>query len=374
MTASTLQQGPVGTRRTAGVAGVATVLLIAAGLLWWAKWAPYSAKVSGLTSSHHWAGHSTLAAAGIKAGSAPSWNSAWSFTVDYGQSVWKALLAAMLIAAALQSLIPRGWLVAMMTRRRPVTSAATGGLMSMPSMMCTCCTAPVAVSLRRCGAPTSAVLAYWMGNPLLNPAVLVFLALVAPWQWVATRAVIGALLVVFGSAFIARFARRRSLEADAVPARTALPTNDSKPINDSKPDDEFALGQAPLRFAKALSRLVLVLIPEYFIVVLLIGAFGGWLFPMSTGSANQSLAIAASLILGTLLVIPTAGEIPLAQGLSAAGFGIGVIGALLVTLPAVSLPSLVMVGRALTWRVTVAAAVGVAVAGAVAAVLLSAIS
>lgn len=368
MTASTLQRGPVGTRRAVGAAGVAVVLTLAAGLLWWAKWAPYSAKVGGLTSSHHWAGHSTLAASGIRPGSAPSWDSAWSFTVDYGQAVWKALLAGLLIAAALQSLVPRDWLMRIVSRRRAVSSAASGGLMSLPSMMCTCCTAPVAVSLRRCGAPTSAVLAYWMGNPLLNPAVLVFLALVAPWQWVATRAVIGVLLVVFGSAFIARFARRRPLEVDSRRATTPLAADISKP------DDEFSLGRAPWRFAKALGRLALFLVPEYFVVVLLIGAFGGWLFPMSSGSGNQTLAIAASLILGTLLVIPTAGEIPLAQGLSAAGFGLGVIGALLITLPAVSLPSLVMVGRALTWRVTLAAAAGVAVAGAAAALLLTAIS
>jgi uncharacterized membrane protein YraQ (UPF0718 family) len=347
--------------------GVVAALLLGAGLLWWAKWAPYSAKLGGLTSSHHWPGQSTLGAAGIKAGTAPSFDAAWSFTVAYGLSVWKALLAALLIAAALQSLVPRGLLVRVLSRRRPVTSAATGGLASMPSMMCTCCTAPVAVSLRRCGAPTSAVLAYWMGNPLLNPAVLAFLALVAPWQWVATRAVVGTLLVVFGSTVIARFSRRTTepgIDARDVSAQTGQPI----------PDDDFSLRRAPLDFGKALARLALFLVPEYFVVVLLIGAFGGWLFPISNGSANHSLVLAASLILGTLLVIPTAGEIPLAQGLSAAGFSLGVVGALLITLPAVSLPSLVMVGRALTWRVTIAAATGVAIAGAAAALLLTAIS
>ena len=106
-------------------------------------------------------------------------------------------------------------------------------------------------------------------------------------------------------------------------------------------DDELAPIDAEITaFGEALARLALFLVPEYFVVVLLIGAFGGWLFPMS--NANYSMALAASLVLGTLLVIPTAGEIPLAQGLSAAGFGLGVVGALLITLPAVSLPSLVM--------------------------------
>jgi uncharacterized membrane protein YraQ (UPF0718 family) len=299
-----------------------------------------------------------LAGTGIAAGAAPSWHAAWSFTVAYGLSVWKALLAALLIAAALQALVPRDWLVGLLSRRRSISSAATGGLASMPSMMCTCCTAPVAVSLRRCGAPTTAVLAYWMGNPLLNPAVLVFLALVAPWQWVATRAVVGLLLVVFGSTFVARFAQRRRIDPDAAPNEPAGP-------------DAFDLAQAPRRFVLTLGRLALVLVPEYFVVVMLVGAFGGWLFPLSAGHVLAAVALLAAIVLGILLVIPTAGEIPLVQGLSAAGFGFGVVGALLITLPAVSLPSMVMVGRTLTWRVTIATAGVVAVGGAVAAGLLS---
>lgn len=168
MTAATLE--PRGTRnRTAGFVGVAIVVVLAAGLLLWAKWAPYTAKVKTLSASGHWAGHSILSGAGIDAGSSPSWHAAWSFTVDYGLAVWKALVAALLIAAALQSLIPRGWLVGLLSRRRPVTSAMAGGVASLPSMMCTCCSAPIAVSLRRCDAPTSAVLAYWMGIRCSTP-------------------------------------------------------------------------------------------------------------------------------------------------------------------------------------------------------------
>jgi uncharacterized membrane protein YraQ (UPF0718 family) len=363
MTTDTINLPPAHRARAQAIVGVTVALALAAGLLWWAKWAPYSAKIDGLSQTRHWGGHSTLSAAGIKAGQNPSWAAAWNFTVDYGQAVWKALLAALIIAAALQSLVRRDWLVRLLSRRTPVTSAMAGGLASMPSMMCTCCTAPVAVSLRRCGAPTSAVLAYWMGNPLLNPAVLVFLALVAPWQWVATRLVVGAVLVVVGSAIAARWARNRRTATDAAPN-----------VPETQPPATFELTGAPIRFAKALSRLALILIPEYFVVVMLIGAFGGWLFPLSSGSTNHLAATGAAVVLGTLLVIPTAGEIPLAQGLSAAGFGLGVVGALLITLPAVSLPSMVMVGRALTWRVTVAVAGVVVVAGLIAGVALTALS
>lgn len=135
-----------------------------------------------------------------------------------------------------------------------------------------------------------------------------------------------------------------------------------------------AQGPSLRRFLSTLLRTAAVLIPEYRLVVLLVGTFSGWLFPLAgTGRSWGVLAALVAVVLGTLLVIPTAGEIPLTQGMSLAGFGSAVIGALLITLPAISLPSMVMVGRALTWRVTLATAGVVAAGGAVAAVLLPAL-
>jgi uncharacterized protein len=56
--------------------------------------------------------------------------------------------------------------------------------------------------------------------------------------------------------------------------------------------------------------------------------------------------------------------------LSAVGVGAGMAGALLITLPALSLPSMVMVGRALSWRIALAMAAVVAAAGLLAGLLL----
>jgi len=89
---------------------------------------------------------------------------------------------------------------------------------STPTMMCTCCTAPVAATLRRNGVRTAAVVAYWLGNPLLNPAVLAFLIVVAPWQWTVTRLVFGLLLVVGGATLVARLTGDRSCSDDTATA------------------------------------------------------------------------------------------------------------------------------------------------------------
>jgi uncharacterized membrane protein YraQ (UPF0718 family) len=313
---------------------VFSVVLLAAII--WAKWLPYTAKTAKLLTSHTWSGDSSLDAPGAT----PSLRAGWEFTVDYSASVWKALIAALVIAAMIDALVPRRWLTRALSGRG---GSLRGGLAALPFMMCTCCTAPIAVTLRRGGIPTSSALAYWVGNPLLNPAVLVFLALVAPWEWTAARLLAGVVLTFGVTAMIGRLVRTRSVEALDVP--------------------EEPPGSPPARFARSLGRMLITLVPEYFAVVFAVGALRGWLFPMDGVAHWGVLAALIAAVAGTLMVIPTAGEIPVLLALAAAGASGGVIGVLLVALPAISLPSIVMVGRTLTWRVTWAMAGGVAVVG-----------
>lgn len=341
-------------RRTTGLLAVAAFAVLVAGLLWWSKWSPYTDRVLDLSASRTWSTGSVLDAAGIVPGSGPSLRAGWEFTLAYASAVWKALLAGLVIAAAVQTLLPRRWLLRLLSRRGDVASAAAGGVVSTPSMMCSCCTAPVANSLRRSGAPTAAVVAYWLGNPLLNPAVLLFLAFVAPWQWVVVRLVVGVLVVVGGSVAVARL----SGSAD----RTATVPEVDRDVR-------------PRRFLPVFARSTAVLVPEYLLVVFTVGAFSGWLFPLGESARSWGLlATLLAVVLGMLLVIPTAGEVPLTQGLAAAGFGPAVVGALLVVLPAVSLPSAVMVAPALRPRVVGWTLLVVAVGGLLAAGLLSALT
>ncbi|MGI8847254.1 MAG: hypothetical protein ACR2GX_03170 [Candidatus Dormibacteria bacterium] len=107
-------------------------------------------------------------------------------------------------------------------------------------------------------------------------------------------------------------------------------------------------------------------------MLLLLGGLRGWLFPVSHGLATWGLlAVLLVAVVGTLFVIPTAAETPIIQGLLAAGVGLGAAGALLITLPAISLPSIAMVARSFPVRVIVGMGGGVAAMGLVSALLFS---
>jgi uncharacterized membrane protein YraQ (UPF0718 family) len=341
-----LPAGPALPRRAAFL-GLAGFLAIAVVALWWAKWAPYADRLRVTDATGAYPGHDVLAQAG-DAGAAPTWAGAWAFLKAYAVAVWPALVAGLLIAAAVEALLPRAWLLAALggDGARGRIGAAVA---SLPGMMCTCCTAPIVRSLRRCGVAPANAVAYWLGNPVLNPAVIAFLAIVAPWSWVATRVAVGLLLVAGLPALVARVAP--GAPPVTLPTRTAAPR--------------------AVTFGRSLLRLALVLVPEYLMVVLLVGAFRGWLLPIGDTATDLPVLITlVAAVLGALVVIPTGGEIPLLSGLAAAGVGRGPLGALLIALPAISLPSLVMVARALGARVSVLVTGGVIAAAALGGALL----
>lgn len=335
----------------------------AAGLAW-AKWVPYAQKAGHLSRTHTWTGGTMFAASG-QPGAAPALSGAWHFTGTYFHEVWKGFLVALVIAAVFDALVPRAWLLTLMNRRTRLGQAVAGGAAALPSLMCTCCTSPLVVGLRKRGVSTTASLAYWVGNPVLNPAVLVFLFLVAPWQFGVVRAVVGLAVVVGGTVLVTRLASRGRPDGHRpLPPELASPG----------PSDPVRFSQFPGRFARSLLQLAVTLIPAYVLVLFILGYLSGWLSDFSGLDARLGIAaVLVCAVVGTLLVIPTGGEIPVVLALTAAGVGAGSAGALLITLPALSAPSMIMVGRALSWRVTLAMAAVVAVAGLMAAVLLSAL-
>jgi uncharacterized protein len=359
---ATTETGVGGSQRAIllGTLGFAAVALAA---LAWAKWLPYTEKVPAVVGSGT-VGTSIVDGA-ASSPPAPSWRAAVDYALVYGKAIWPAMVAGLLLAASVEAFLPRRRLLSMFQRHRgPAVSTVAGGALSTASMMCTCCAAPVAASIRQRGVPLSSALAYWLGNPVLNPVVLVFMAVVLPWQFVTVRVVTGMLLVFGVTMLVARLAGARQTVTDP----------DLQPENDSStPDEPVSVRDALRRFFTTLGRLSVVLIPEYLVVVLLLGGLRGWLFP--AGAAEWGvLAVLLFAVVGTLFVIPTAGEIPIIQGLALAGVALGPVGALILTLPALSLPSMLMIRRAFPASVITATAASVAVLGLVGAGLLVVLS
>lgn len=363
--AGTVRHRRPGRRDRSALAG-AGVLCLSAGVgLWLVKWNP-SLHTGFQVASGHRVGTSIVSGGTARAPS--GWHAALDYAHHYGLSIWPALVVGLLLAAGVAELLPHGWLARVVGSDR-FHSTALGGLAAVPSMMCTCCAAPVAVSLARGRASVGAALAYWLGSPVLNPATVVFLGFVLGWRWALLRIVVGAALVLGVATGAQRLFGARCHDATAPPT-TEAPTSTDTPPATAPMRPGPVRRPMPLRYLATLCRLALTLLPEYALVVLALGAARGLLFPAVSPSIGHTGWLVAVLALtGTLFVVPTAGEIPIVASLL--GFGLGAAGgaALLVTLPAVSLPSLVMLARAVPARVLAFVAGSVAACGLLAAAL-----
>lgn len=333
------------------ILGACIVAVIAIAGLFIVKWSPYWHKAFVAHATHN-IGASIVSGQGVQP-EAVGIHAAWTYTLAYFKSVWEAVVLALLLGAAVQAFLPRTWLIKLLGEptNRSVAVAAAG---SLATMMCTCCTAPIVVGLRRQKVAAGSALAFFLGNPVLNPATLIFIGFVLGWRFAALRIVAGVALV-----FVAAVVANVITHAKTEPETYAVPLSPFE----SGPRTFGNLFKAWLRELWYEMRTIL---PGYIVIVFIVGGMRAWLFPPGVAiHASGPVAIAVMSVLGTLFVIPTAGEVPIVQTLMHAGMGSGPAAALMMTLPAVSLPSLFIVRkvfpkRVLGWTAAIVAISGVA--------------
>ena len=314
----------------------ALFILVACIGLYYVKWSPYYVKAFVAADNH------SIGASILDDSQTAPLAAALAYAKVYFLAIWKAAVLAVILGSLLQVLIPRDWLLRLFGRAG-FASTLRGGLFALPGMMCSCCAAPVAASMRRSNVSVGAALAFWIGNPVLNPATLVFMGFVLGWGFTAIRLVAG-IVLVFGVSLLAqRISGPEALPEAAVEAVAHVSEKDPQPFL--------------ARWGKTLWQLFWSTIPIYILAVLVLGAVRVWVFPHLDGAmANGLLWLVPLAIIGTLFVIPTAAEIPIVQTMMTLGMGTGPAVALLMTLPSVSLPSLFMLRKDFDARVVVTVA------------------
>ncbi|CAB3758428.1 permease [Paraburkholderia humisilvae] len=345
------------TRQAAPASGWLIFLLLAVAGLFYVKWFPYYHRAFTAASTHSIGASILMGTAASPP--APSFDAALGYAWAYGKAIWQAMVLGLLLGSAVQALLPAHW-VAKVLGKTGFGSVAAGGLLAIPGMMCTCCAAPVVVGLRAREASPGGAIAFWLGNSVLNPATLVFMGFVLGWQWAGLRLALG-VLMVFGLGYVVNRLVTPG-EARAADAHLAE-------LVAHQPD-----GNAFTRWLSILARMAVRLVPEYVVLILLLGAARAWLFPhIGPAIGNDIGWIVAFAVAGMLFVIPTAGEVPIIQAMLALGMGVGPAGALLMTLPPISVPSLVMLARSFRARmlaIVAAAVVGLGVVSGLLAVAL----
>src|SRR5215813_5298453 len=200
--------------------GIAFFFALAIVGLFYVKWSPYYATAL-LAAQDHTLGAS-IVSGDLPASPEVSLQAGFAYSIAYFKDIWKALLLGLALGAGIKVLLPRARLKQFFAGWKG-SLRATG--FAIPSMMCTCCGAPIAVGMIETGAGASSALVYWLANPVLNPAALVFIGFVLGWQWAALRLFVGVALVFVLANLAARF-----VSTDWHPPATIRPDNTNRPF------------------------------------------------------------------------------------------------------------------------------------------------
>lgn len=286
-----------------------------------------------------------------------------ALAVSYLFTVWHATFLGVLLAGLALTIMPR-YLKSFVTRTG-FGGSLFGALFALPQPFCSCCASVIVPSLARQGASTSFSLAFVVGAPMLNLSTLILASLLLPAPYAITRIVTGVVLTVLVTYGVARFAERWDAASEDAPqsalTRWAAWWVDlytrafrlDEWVRDWKLDTPASF--LPTWFYLS-GRIALFLVPILFLWSIVTAAIVQVL-PSAFGNNLPSVIITA--VAGTLLMISTGTEIPMALQMIQAGY-YGPAATLLVVLPPVSLPALLILSGCIG-RFRVAALLGLAI-------------
>ena len=119
-------------RRVEAIRGFGLLLLIAVVGLYVVKWNPYFHRALNALSTHSIG--ATFVFGKTLAAPPASLAAAIGYAQAYFKAVWQAWILGLLLAATIESLVPKDWLVRVLGKRSFGTSVL-GGVVALPGMM-----------------------------------------------------------------------------------------------------------------------------------------------------------------------------------------------------------------------------------------------
>lgn len=289
--------------------------------------------------------------------SAPQWLLPIYYTLDYLNIVWFTTLLGLFIAGAIVTLLP-GFIQSYLKGKGPAQHFA-GMLLGLPNMFCTCCAASAVTGLRRSGASLGPSLAFFVTAPALNIVVLILAFDLLPLKLAFARLLLGLIAAVGVTYALAKSAPEKTeFISDGLPAAQ---------INES-------LWEIIKDWMKNTWYISKIVIPILVFGLVIIGIFKTALpfEVIAKHFGNNLLSTILASVVGTMLMVPTFTEVLWVAEFTQKGMGIGPAVALLITLPAVSLPSLLVLGKVLkSYRVAVYLGISILALGVIGGIVFS---
>jgi uncharacterized protein len=218
-----------------------------------------------------------------------------------------------------------------------VTANIIGALLGTITPFCSCSSIPLFIGFTSAGLPVGVTFSFLISSPLVDLASIILLASIFNWSIALVYTAIGIILAVIGGTIISK-AKMEKYVADFVKKTTSqesvlesLTTKERFQFSVDQVKDVFQRVWVYVLIGVGIGAGIHNWIPETFITSAL-GDQNWWSVPVAT-------------LLGAPMYADIFGTLPIAEALIKKGVGIGTVLAFMMSVTALSIPSLILLKK-----------------------------
>lgn len=220
-----------------------------------------------------------------------------------------------------------------------------GALLGTITPFCSCSSIPLFIGFTSAGLPLGVTFSFLISSPLVDLASVILLASIFNWKIAIAYVVVGLVLAVTGGTIISKLKMEKYVEA-YVFSNKMLEVEEEELTNKDR-----------IQFGKDQVRDIVKRVWKYILLGVGIGAaIHNWI-PESVISAvlgqDKWYSVLVASFVGIPMYADIFGTLPIAEALVGKGVGLGTVLAFMMSVTALSLPSLIMLKQVVKMRLLV---------------------
>ena len=248
------------------------------------------------------------------------------------------LCVLIFLISYIQSYFPPERTKKIMSKYKGVKANIIGALLGTVTPFCSCSSIPLFIGFTRAGLSTGVTFSFLISSPLVDLGAFILLSSVFGFPIAITYVIVGLILAVAGGTIIDKSGAGKYVE-DIVKGKDN--TVENKEELTKKDRLNYAKEQMLFTFKKVF---------PYILIGVAIGAvIHNWiptLWIQAVLGQNNPFSVLIATVLGVPMYADIFGTIPVAEALFFKGVGVGTILAFMMSVTALSLPSMILLRRA----------------------------
>ncbi len=227
-----------------------------------------------------------------------------------------------------------------------------GALLGTVTPFCSCSSIPIFIGFTKAGLPIGVTFSFLISSPLVDLASVLLLATIFNWQIALAYVIVGLIIAVLGGTLISVFKMEKYVEEFVTAKQENVPEIDYDTIEEYKMTRKDRIRYSIEQVKEIIKKVWL-----YIFIGVGIGAIIHGFIPQSWVEAVLGANNPFSVIIATLIGIPMYadifGTLPIAEALVLKGVGIGTVLAFMMSVTALSLPSIIMIKKVIKTKLLI---------------------